>query len=147
MFVHVEESCCDTLTCHYFSQMWMSFRGLHSWSSILGTQNMPRPSLRAPSAAIPSAQTFGPSTWTSWSSMAPRRKSGELCCSRLGRGRAHLKRAEVPCSVRLYRASHSTAKGIFFVCGSAYPCWDWGDPKSSIGRTNWFVGCGLHDRN
>lgn len=61
-FVHKEESCCGTLTCHYLFQMWMLFQGLHSWSSVLGTQNMPRLSLRAPSAAIPSEQTSGPST-------------------------------------------------------------------------------------
>lgn len=154
MFDPVEESCCDTVTYHYFFQMWMSFQGLHSWSSILGTQNMPKPSLRALSTAIPSGQTFGPSTWTSWSSMAARRKYGELWCSRLGRARAHLKRAEVPCSERLYRASHSTAKGIFSffhktgVCGSAYSCWDWGDSKEfRRADGDWFASCGLHDRN
>lgn len=114
--LHREEGCSDPLTCHCFFQMWMLFQGLHNWSSVLGTQNMPKPSSIAPSTATPSGQTSGLSTWTSWSNMAARRKCGELCYSRLGTGRVwcleqYLKRAEVLCSMMMSRASQS--KGGF----------------------------------
>lgn len=85
--LHRNEGCCDPLTCHFLFQMWMSFQGLHSWSSVLVTQNMPRPCLKALLTATRSEQTYGLSTWTSWSNRAARRKYGELCYRQLGKGR------------------------------------------------------------